>query len=105
MEHLVVVGATPEGHYSARALTIPEVTGQGTTEAEAIEQVKQALAKWLASRKVVRVEVPTPGGTGNPWLDWFGYAKDDPHHQEYLDEIRRAREEADLALRPMSSFS
>jgi predicted RNase H-like HicB family nuclease len=95
MEHLVVVGPTPDGHYTARALSIPEVTGQGATEEEAIEHVKQSLATWLSSHKVVRVQVSAPGKTGNPWLDYFGYAKDDPHFQEYLDEIKRAREEAD----------
>jgi hypothetical protein len=96
MEHLVAVREDGAGRYTAQALGVPDVKGQGATEAEAIEQARQALAAWLASVKVVRVQVGLPGKTGNPWLDYFGYAKDDPDFQDYLDELKRAREAADL---------
>ena len=93
MEHLVIVREDMPGRYTAEALGVPNVKGQGATEAEAIEQVKQSLAAWLASGKVVRVEVPLPGKTSNPWVDHFGYAKDDPTFRDYLEELQRARQE------------
>jgi hypothetical protein len=92
MEHLVLVREEGPGHYTAQVLGVPNVKGEGATEAEATEQVRQSLAALLASAKIVRVEVPVTGKTANPWLDHFGYAKDDPDFQDYLEELQRARQ-------------
>ncbi len=92
MEQLVIVRQEEDGKYTARSLAVPEVKAQGASEAEAVELVRQSLAAWLASARVVRVDVPLPGKTGNPWLDYFGYAKEGPQFQDYLDEIQRARQ-------------
>jgi predicted RNase H-like HicB family nuclease len=96
MEQLVIVRPSGAGTYAARAVSVPEITAEAATEAEAVEQVRQSLTAWLASARVVRVDVPLPGKPGNPWLDYFGYAKDDPEFQDYLDELKRAREAADV---------
>jgi len=90
MEQLVVVRLDGPGRYTAQALAVPEVKAQADSEAAAVEQVRQALADWLARGKVVRVEVPVPG-TGNPWLDSFGRSAEDPQFADYQQEVERAR--------------
>jgi predicted RNase H-like HicB family nuclease len=92
MEQLVIVRPDEDGKYTARSVLVPEVKERGDSETEAVEKLRQSLAAWLASAKVVRVDVPLPGKTGNLWLDYFGYAKDDPQFQDYLEEIQRARQ-------------
>jgi hypothetical protein len=95
MEQLIVVRRESQGKFLAQSLAIPEVKAEASTEAEAIEQVRQSLAVWLASARVVRVDVPTANGTANPWLEHFGRFRDDPQFGEYLDEIQRARKQDD----------
>jgi hypothetical protein len=90
MEHLVLVRAEGPDRFTAQAVTFPECRAEGNTEAEVIEQVRQSLALFLASAKVVRVNVSV-NGSGNPWLDSFGWAADDPTFGAYLEELQKAR--------------
>ncbi len=91
MEQLIVVRPEGPSKFLAQSLTIPEVKAEAGTEAEAVELVRQSLAAWLASARVVRVEVPTAAGSSNPWLEHFGQFRDDPQFADYLEEIQRAR--------------
>jgi hypothetical protein len=94
MEQLVVVRAEPPGRFTAQSLTVPELKAEAATEAAAVEQVRLSLSAWLAKGKLVRVDV-SPSGTGNPLLDNFGAFANDPLFDDYLEEVKRAREAAD----------
>jgi hypothetical protein len=41
--------------------------------------------------RLLAIELPLQ----NPVLRWAGHAKDDPEFEEYLEEIRKYREEVD----------
>jgi hypothetical protein len=69
---------------------MPELKVIAATESDAIAQVSQALEKWLASAKVVQVNVPVPNDS-NPWLDAFGRSADDPDFAEFANELKRLR--------------
>jgi hypothetical protein len=90
MEQLVVVRAEGQGRFTAQALGVPDVKGTGATEAEAVEQVRQALAAWLVSGKVVRVDVPLPGRASIPVVD----SSRSPHYDLVYEQHRLACEEA-----------
>ena len=90
MESLVIVRPEAPNRYVDHSITIPEVRAVAATEAEAIEQVRDSLANWLGSGKLVRVQVPFSNG-GNPWLESFGRSAHDPDFDEYVQEIQRAR--------------
>jgi predicted RNase H-like HicB family nuclease len=92
MEYSVVVRPEAENKYVAQALAIPEIKAEAATEAEAVEQVSQALQQWLASAKVVQVSVPAPQNH-NPWLEAFGRSADDPDFEDFVEELKRARSE------------
>ena len=68
MEQLVIVRAAGQGRFTARALGVPEIRAEGGAEAAALDQVRQSLAAWFTSAKLVRIDVAV-NGTGNPWLD------------------------------------
>jgi hypothetical protein len=91
MEHLVIVRATAPDRFTAQALGFPEIRAEASTEAGAVDQVRESLAHWLSSAKLVRVTVPV-NGTGNPWLETFGRSANDPDFPAFLEELRRARE-------------
>jgi predicted RNase H-like HicB family nuclease len=90
MQYPVVIRAESTHRYVAQPLGIPEVKVVAATEAEAIAQVTQVLAQWLASAKVVHVPVPS-GESGNPWLEAFGRSADDLDFTEFLEELHRLR--------------
>ena len=53
MNYPVIVRAESAHQYVAQPLGIPEVKVVAATEAEAIAQVTEALAHWLAAAKVI----------------------------------------------------
>jgi hypothetical protein len=90
VEQFVLVWAEAPDRYTAQAVVLPDVKAEASTEAAAVEQVRRSLAARLASAKLVRVEVPVEG-TGNPWLDTFGWSADDSTFPAFLEELQRAR--------------
>jgi hypothetical protein len=90
MDYFVILRAESHDQFVAQAFGIPEIQAVATTEAEAVDQVRQGLAHWLESVKLVRVEVPTRRGD-DPWLDAFGRSADDPEFDLYREELERAR--------------
>jgi hypothetical protein len=90
MEQLVLVRAEAPGRFTAQAVYLPECRGEGATEADAVERVREALAARLASAKLLRVQVPV-NGADNPWLDSFGRSAEDPDFQTYLEEMEKLR--------------
>jgi hypothetical protein len=90
MEYPVIVRAEDGNGYVAQPIGLPELRVTAASEGEAVDAVRQALERWLASAKVVHVSVST-AETGNPWLDSFGRSASDPDFEEYLEELRKAR--------------
>jgi hypothetical protein len=90
VQQLVIVRAEGPDRFTAQAVGIPEVKEVASTEAGAISQLRRSLAAWLATAKLVRVEVPV-NGTGNPWLDGFGRSANDPEFAAFLEELQGAR--------------
>ena len=75
--------------FVARAKEWPEVVVEEDTREKVIDRLKSRLADYLTNQvEVIQVEIPLPDTTGNPWLDKFGWFKDDPtfddlHHAHY----------------------
>ncbi len=86
------------GLYTAGVLGLNEVRATAATQHEALQTVKRALLEWLATTYWVQMQVP-PQPTVPPVGEFAGHAKDDPEHEEYLDHIRRYREEMDEQFR------
>lgn len=89
----VLVELTQESEklFSAQIVGTPSLRAQGPTREEAIENLTQILHEKIDSGQIVPIPLPQE----DPVLKWFGHAKDDPHFDEYLEEIRRFREEED----------
>ena len=99
--HPVVVRPGPAGRFTAHSAAVPEIRAEAETVEAALGQVEAALAAWAGALFWVPV-APSPA-TAHPALPWAGHAKDDPDFDLYLDEIRRAREQADQRECPATS--
>lgn len=90
MQYPIIIRAREGDQIEAEPVGIPELKSVARTEQEAIEQVGIALEQWLATGKVIQIDVPGIG-TGNPWVDFYGRSADDPDFEAYLAEIKRVR--------------
>lgn len=90
MEYQVIVRAEAADQFTAQPVGIPELKVVASTEDEALHQVSLSLTHWLASAKLVTVEVSFPDAR-NPWLDTFGRSADDPDFDEFVEAMEQAR--------------
>lgn len=85
--------------YIARAKEWPEVTVVENSRDAAIDQLKSQLLDYLSNKvEVVQVDIPLSTQTGNPWLDKFGWFKDDPTFDDLQAEIVAYRQELDQEM-------
>jgi predicted RNase H-like HicB family nuclease len=90
----VLITRQPDNHYTARALVLPEIVVTGATEAEAVEQLRVALADLQQHSRVIQVELPlTDTAGGHPWLRFAGMWEHDPDWEAFeaaVTDLRRA---------------
>jgi hypothetical protein len=93
--YLVRVQGNPAGSFTAEVVGLPELRATTDTREAAIEAVRILLNQRIASGELV-VVMPdngaAPQGSGRRFA---GHSKDDPDFDQYLEEIRRFREQAD----------
>ncbi|MDJ0708277.1 MAG: hypothetical protein QNJ46_33820 [Leptolyngbyaceae cyanobacterium MO_188.B28] len=85
--------------YIARAKEWPEVTVVENSRDAAIDQLKSQLLDYLTNKvEVVQVDIPLSTQIRNPWLDKFGWFKDDPTFDDLETEIAAYRQELDQEM-------
>ncbi|MCP4106389.1 MAG: hypothetical protein GY749_12750 [Desulfobacteraceae bacterium] len=85
--------------YIARIKNWPEFTAEENSRDEAVYQVKTQLTEYLADKtEIVQIEISLPAETDNPWLDKFGWFRDDPSFDDLQSEIAAYRKEIDQAM-------
>jgi hypothetical protein len=88
---LVRVVQDADGRFTARVLGESDLRATAATAEEAVEQLRARLQAEVNWGRLLAIELPQQ----NPVLRWAGHAKDDPEFEEYLEEIRKFREEED----------
>lgn len=89
MELPVVIRPTANHRYTAQVVGVPELTVEADSEQTALTDLMHLYRQWLGEGKVVSLQV------NHPWEAFMGWAKDDPLHEMYLEELQKARREAD----------
>lgn len=96
-----IILSQEDDKYIARAKEWPEVTVIENSRNAAIARLKSQLLDYLTNQvEVVQVDIPLPTETGNPWLDKFGWFKDDPTFDDLQAEIAAYRQEIDREMEP-----
>ncbi len=99
-----VVLSKVNNQYIARAKEWPEVVVEENTRNEAIRQIKTRLIDYLTNQvEVIQIEIPFPAKTGNPWLDKFGWFKNDPAFDDLQAEIVAYRQEIDQTMEQLAA--
>ena len=101
MTYKVLVTKHPDNRYTARALALPDVVASGTTEAEAVDHLRDALADLQTHSRVVDVDLPMPDVAQDiPWLRFAGMWADDPDWDVFQDAIAAQRRAIDQQSQP-----
>ncbi len=89
----------PNDGYVAIALGWPDCVGEGETREDAVVQVRAAIADRLARGEILSIHIEEADTTTSPdpWERMAGRFADDPHWDEFQEELRRIREEANRA--------
>jgi hypothetical protein len=95
MTYKVLVTKQNDSRYTARALVLPDVVASGTTEAEAVDHLRDALTDLQTRSRVVDVDLPMPDlAEGNPWLRFAGMWADDPDWDLFQNAVAEYRRES-----------
>lgn len=85
--------------YIARVKEWPEIIVKEHTREEAIQRVKALLIDYLTKLvEIVQIDIPASVRTNNPWLDKFGWFKEDPTYGDLQAEITAYRKEIDQKM-------
>lgn len=96
-----VILSREDDKYIARAKEWPEVKVSENSRDAALARLKSQLLDYLTNQiEVVQVEIPLSTQTGNPWLDKFGWFKDDPTFDDLQAEIAADRQDIDRQMEP-----
>ena len=83
-----VILSKSNNKFIARAKEWPEVMVEEETREQAIDGIKTRLVDYLTNQiEVIQVEIPLSAKTKNPWLDKFGWFKEDPTFDDLQAEI------------------
>jgi hypothetical protein len=89
-QYWVIVEPEPRGQFTAQAVGIPELRATAGSREEALEQIRTLISEWLASGRMVSIQVPE----GNPLLRFQGhFDPSDPLEQEFVAESDRLHRE------------
>jgi hypothetical protein len=88
--HWVVIQPEPPGQFTAQVVGLMELRATAATREEALQQVRILLREWLASGRLVPIEVAAE----NPLLRFQGHLDPaDPLEQQFMEELARLRRE------------
>ncbi len=96
-----VILTRKDNQYFAKVKEWPEIIAYDNRRDEAIRQVQTQLFDFLNQQQVetVQIEVPLLNQSNNPWLDKFGWFKDDPTFDDLQTEIAAYRQEIDKEMK------
>jgi len=102
MVYDVILTQTNNG-FTARAKEWPEVIVEDATREGVLDRIKKRLLDYLTNQiEVVQVELSLPINVANPWLDKFGWFKEDPTFDDLQAEIAAYRQELDEEMEQLA---
>lgn len=95
-----VILSKENNKYIARVKEWPEVVVEEKSRDQAIIKIKSKLIDYLTKKvELIQIDVPFQKIAGNPWLEKFGWFKDDPTFGNLQVEMESYRKEIDQAMR------
>jgi predicted RNase H-like HicB family nuclease len=89
----VLITRQPDNRYAARALILPEIVVTGATEAEAVAQLRVALADVQQHSRVIEVDLPlAETATAHSWQRFAGIWEHDPDWEVFEAAVAEQRE-------------
>ncbi len=99
MDYQIFVEQQSHNGFIATALGWPDCVVTAPTKEEAVVQVRAVVAERLTRGEIFHVQLDEPmtDVANDPWERMAGRFADDPNWDEYEEELRRIRAEANRA--------
>jgi len=95
-----VILSKENNKYIARVKEWPEVVVEEKSRDQAIIKIKSKLIDYLTKKvELIQIDILFRRKTENPWLEKFGWFKDDTTFDDLQSEIEVYRKEIDHAMR------
>ena len=95
-----VILSKENNKYKARVKEWHEVVVEEKSRDQAIIKIKSKLIDYLTKKvELIQIDIPFRRKTENPWLEKFGWFKDDTTFDDLQSEIEVYRKEIDHAMR------
>lgn len=92
MDYHILVEKQPHNGFVATALGWPDCVAVGATKEDAIVQVRAAVTERLTRGELLHVQLEDV--VADPWESMAGRFAEDPNWDEFQEELRRIRAEA-----------
>jgi hypothetical protein len=98
MQYQIFVQSQSQQSFLASVVGMSNLTTEGKTEEEAISKAKSALESQLARGKFVTVEVSSDieSYPSLPPMKYAGILADDPIFDDFMEKLKRIRQESNL---------
>jgi predicted RNase H-like HicB family nuclease len=93
----VLIEKDTEGLWKANILGWSDCEARGSTREEALSNLHQVFTARLEHAEIVPLEISSPDAE-NPWLRLAGKYKDDPHFDEFVEDMAAYRRELDAEV-------
>ncbi len=95
MQYQVFIQSQPNQRFVASIVGMPAITGEGTSEEDAIAQAKTALQSQLAGGKFVTIEVNLTEQLSEVMsMKYAGIFADDSTFEDWMEKLATIRREA-----------
>ena len=100
MQYQIFVQSQSQQRFLASVVGMSNLTTEGKTEEEAISKAKSALEFQLARGKFVSVEVSSENEVRHPipQMKYAGILANDSSFDDFMEKLKRIRQEANLEL-------
>jgi predicted RNase H-like HicB family nuclease len=99
MQYQVFVNNPVDSTFMASVVGLPNLTANGVTEKDAIDNLKVILDAQFRNGKLVTIDIDIPSevteGKTDPWIANMGIFQDDPTFDDFLAEVNNYRNEID----------
>jgi hypothetical protein len=97
MTYNAIVEDTKTSGFTASILGWPGCTVTGTTKAEALTRLRQAISDRLSRVEIVPIEVEAPEN-GHPLANVLGMFQNDPLFDQFVEDMASYRREVDAEM-------
>ncbi|MCP4359119.1 MAG: type II toxin-antitoxin system HicB family antitoxin [Chloroflexi bacterium] len=96
MTYYAILENGKKASFQASIIGFPDIIAKGSTRQEALANLQRAMSLRLSQVEIVPIELEATQAE-HPWQKFAGIWADEPHFDEFLEDIKQYRHELDAS--------